>query len=139
MDFKKYILNIGIKQRFLISISLIYHFWRITFGNCDHGKIVSFYELYIGWWIDNFVINIFWMTCYHTYCANNCCNYYGYCPENYNSLYYSSTYTTCYSYYNSSVYYGPSVGTIVGAVIGGIIGLVIIVALICHFKKRKDF
>ena len=73
------------------------------------------------------------MTCYQTTCLNNCCNAYGQCPESYNTLYFDTSYTSCYTYYN-----GVNVGTIVGAVIGGIVAIVIIIALVCHFKKRKD-
>ena len=73
--------------------------------------------------------------CQYTYCSSGCCNYYGYCTENYNSATYSSYYTDCYYWYGSG---GVPIGTIVGAVIGGIVFLIILIALCVHCKRKRD-
>ena len=46
-------------------------------------------------------------------------------------------YTSCYYYYNTSS--DVDVGAIVGGVIGGTIALFIIIGLICHFKRQRDY
>ena len=33
-------------------------------------------------------------------CGMGCCNFYGYCPEDYDPAHYSSYYTKCYHYYD---------------------------------------
>ena len=78
-------------------------------------------------------------SCTQQSCTSNCCNYYGYCPEDYNSAFYSSYYTQCHYYYSNNASSVFNVGTIVGAVVGGLIVLAIIVVGICHYKRRKDY
>ena len=71
-------------------------------------------------------------------CSNNCCNYYGWCTEDYNTLYHSSLYTDCYYYYSSDSDSTDSSGIIAGAIVGGVF-LFIIIAVIVHYKRKRDF
>lgn len=77
--------------------------------------------------------------CFYTTCSQECCNYYGTCPEDFSRSYYDSSYTSCYYYYDT--YYqkkqNSSGGAIAGYVIGGLIAIVLVVALIIYCKRKK--
>ena len=49
-------------------------------------------------------------------CKDNCCNYYGHCPENYSEDRFDKTYTQCFYYYGFDLT-GVIVGVIVGVVV----------------------
>lgn len=40
--------------------------------------------------------------CAYLTCANDCCNYYGFCPEDYDQATFDKEYTTCYNYYHET-------------------------------------
>jgi hypothetical protein len=70
--------------------------------------------------------------CYSQNCNYfNCCNYYGYCPEDYS---YSDDHSQNACYY----YYGADGSAVAGAVVGGLIGLIIIASVICFFYKKRQ-
>lgn len=76
------------------------------------------------------------MSCYTYNCQSGCCNYYGYCPENYSSLSYNYFYTTCWYYYDdySST---ANIATIAGAVVGAVMGAIVVLMIVCYIRNRQ--
>lgn len=77
--------------------------------------------------------------CYYTTCKWDCCNQNRDCPEDYDTRYWTSYYTSCYYYYNNKTTTSSAGGAIAGYVIGGIIFVVIIAVIIWQCNKRKAF
>jgi hypothetical protein len=72
------------------------------------------------------------MSCYDYTCRNNCCNFYGYCPENYSGGY-SSDYTTCYHYYNKGLSYVEKLYIIIGCSLAAFV----LLAIACYCYRRR--
>ena len=81
----------------------------------------------------------YWGNCYRDDCTN-CCNYYGYCPEDY-SKYANDKYNTCYYYYPDNTSSSDSsdsiAGSVTGAVIGGIFAFIICVVVFIYCRKKR--
>ena len=73
--------------------------------------------------------------CHDNTCVDGCCNQYGYCPDDYSSIYYGSDYTTCHYYYNETDMTG---GTIAGIIVGVVCFAAIIAIVICVVKKKSQ-
>ena len=74
--------------------------------------------------------------CYNDNCIDNCCNYYGYCPEDY-SYFDGSSYYECYTYYANMHFAGNGIGIAVGVSIAGIIIIIlIIIACVCYRRRQ---
>lgn len=70
--------------------------------------------------------------CYRTNCYYDCCNYYGYCPEDY-FYSYSSLQNSCWTYYQNTA--GSTIGIAVGA---SIAGLIIIIIAYTIYRRRQQ-
>ena len=76
--------------------------------------------------------------CYDNNCVKDCCNYYGYCPEDYSSIYYGSEYTECHYYYSDTTMNGGSIaGIVVGIACFVFIFVVILLAVRRCFQRNN--
>ena len=77
--------------------------------------------------------------CHKDSCVRDCCNLYGYCPEDYSSLLFSSSYTQCYYYYqtNTPVNRYVNFGLIAGAISGGLAFLTGLIVFIVYMVRKN--
>jgi len=76
------------------------------------------------------------MSCLDYTCESNCCNYYGYCPDEY-PYNKGSRYTSCYTYYTPTQPFTYNVPFLIGVSVGSFVALAIIIAACCIYHRRR--
>lgn len=71
--------------------------------------------------------------CAYQTCQRGCCNFYGYCPEDYDQAHYSNYYTTCYHYYEDKN--SPSDYSFALYLLGGLALLSLL--LLCYWRRNR--